>query len=204
MGKRSGLRTLSLVMLLALAGAPMLPGRSFVAQGKEEKPAGGAKPVEVELHDLELIDQDGRKVRFTTDVVGDRIAVIDTFYTTCGLICPVLSAIFADLQKKLGDRLGTEVTLVSLSVDPSTDIPPRLKEYAGQWKAKPGWVFLTGEEQSMARVLDGLGLYAADFTAHPAAFLVGDGKTGEWTRFFGFPSAGKLLARVDELTAARP
>lgn len=203
MGNRSGLRAVSLAVLLVLTAAPFLPGRSFAAQGKDEEPAVESKPAEVKLYDLELQDQDGRTVRFRSDVVGEKIAVIDSFFTTCGLICPILSAIYADLQDRLGDRLGKEVALVSISVDPNTDIPPRLKEFAGKWEAKPGWVFLTGQKTVVDRVLDGLGLYSADFAAHPAAFLVGDGKSGKWTRFYGFASPEELLAKIDELSAAR-
>ena len=203
MGNRAGLRAISMAVLLVLTAAPFLPGRSFAAQGKDEEPAVTAKPAEVKLLDLELLDQDGRKVKFQSDVIGDRIVVIDTFFTTCGLICPILSAIYADLQDRLGDRLGKEVALVSISVDPNTDIPPRLKEFAGKWEAKPGWVFLTGQKTVVDRVLDGLGLYSADFAAHPAAFLVGDGKSGKWTRFYGFASPEELLAKIDELSAAR-
>lgn len=203
MGKRLELRNISLAVLIFLVAAICAPSHSFAAQGKEEEPAVEAKPAEVKLYDLELQDQDGRTVRFRSDVVGEKIAVIDSFFTTCGLICPILSAIYADLQDRLGDRLGKEVALVSISVDPNTDIPPRLKEFAGKWEAKPGWVFLTGQKQSVDRVLDGLGLYSVDFTAHPAGFLVGDGRSGKWTRFYGFASPEELLAKIDELSAAR-
>ena len=203
MGNHTGLRAISLAVLLVLAAAPFLPGRSFAAQGKEEEPAVTAKPVEVKLLDLELLDQDGRKVKFQSDVIGDRIVVIDTFFTTCGLICPILSAIYADLQDRLGDRLGGEVVLVSISVDPNTDIPPRLKEFAKTWEARPGWVFLTGQKTVVDRVLGGLGLYTTDFASHPAAFLVGDGKSRQWTKFYGFASPEELLGKVDELSARR-
>lgn len=203
MNERSGLRAIALPVLLSLAASFFLPGRLPAAQGKEGEPAVTTKPVEVKLLDLELLDQNGRKVRFRSDVVGDRIVVIDTFFTTCGLICPILSATFADLQDRLGDRLGREVALVSISVDPNTDIPPRLKEYAGKWEAKPDWMFLTGRKTVVDRVLEGLGLYSADFSAHPAAYLVGDGKSGKWTKFYGFASPEQLLGRVDELRSAR-
>lgn len=196
-------RVIPLALLVFLAAALFAPGGSFAAQGSADEPEAEARKVEVKLHDLEMLDQDGRKVRFRSDVVGDRIVVIDTFFTTCGLICPILSAIFADLQEQLGDRLGKEVALVSITVDPNTDIPPRLKEYAGTWEARPGWVFLTGQKQGVDRVLNGLGFYSADFAAHPAAFLVGDGKSGKWTRFYGFASPEQILGKVNELSDDR-
>jgi protein SCO1/2 len=203
MSNRFDSRAVTLAVLFFLASALFLPVVSYASQGTEEEPEVVAKPIKIELHDLELLDQDGRKVRFRSDVVGDRIVVIDTFFTTCGLICPILSAIFADVQEQLGDRLGKEVSLLSISVDPNTDIPPRLKEFAGTWEAKPGWVFLTGPKQSVDRVLEGLGLYSADFAAHPAAFLVGDGKNGGWSRFYGFATPEQILSSVDELTESR-
>jgi protein SCO1/2 len=182
-----------------------LPPAAFPEAGgkgaKEEKVE--SRPAQVKLIDLPLLDQDAKTVRFRTDVVGDRIVVIDTFFTTCGLICPILGAIFMELQELAGDRLGRDVALVSISVDPLTDIPPRLKKYSEQWEARPGWVFLTGSKSGVDQVLAGLGLYTADFADHPPAFLVGDGKTGEWTRFSGFATPEQLMGKVKELTGKR-
>ncbi|MGE5700306.1 MAG: SCO family protein [Deltaproteobacteria bacterium] len=158
--------------------------------------------VRVDLADVELVDQDGRKVRFASDVVRGRVVVIDLIYTTCPLVCPILSAIFSRLQEQLGDRLGSEVHLVSVTVDPNTDIPPRLKEYAARFDARPGWTFLTGERQNVAQVLKGLGGYTADLTNHPAMILVGDGGKEGWTRLYGFPSPEQILEKVNEISAA--
>jgi protein SCO1/2 len=151
------------------------------------------KAVEVELLDLALVDQDGRKVRFKSDVIGDRLVIIDTFYTTCDTICPILSALFVNLQHKLGSRLGRDVVLVSISVDPGIDIPARLKKYAKRHGARPGWIFLTGGKRSVDRVLRGIGAYVRDYTQHAPAILVGDGKHGGWTRYYEFPKPDLVL-----------
>ncbi len=191
------------VGLALLLGTPAPAFSLYGGKGAEKEDLAG-KPTQVKVHDRTLVDQDGKSVRFASDVIGDRIAVIDTFFTTCYQICPILSAIFMELQDQLGSRQGREVVLVSLSVDPVTDIPPRLKEYARTWNAKPGWVFLGGEKQAVDQVLTGLGMYAPDFIDHPAMFLVGDGRSGKWTRYFGFASPDQLLGRIDELVAERP
>ena len=186
--------------LLSWSASPALAiygGKGVVPDEAEGTPA------QVRLHDRTLVDQDGRMVKFASDVIGDRFVVIDTFFTTCAQICPILSAIFQELQERLGSRQGKEVVLVSLTVDPVTDIPPRLKEYAQSWNARPGWVFLGGEKQTVDQVLAGLGLYSPDFNAHPAMFLVGDARSGSWTRFYGFVSPDRILERIDELSAAR-
>ena len=161
-------------------------------------------PVEVALRDAPLVDQDGRPVRFARDVVGDRIVVVDFVFTTCTTICPILSAKLARLQERLGDRLGREVALVSISIDPARDTPARLKAYAGRFKAGPGWTWVTGQKPDVDQVLKGLGAYTADFASHAPVMLVGDGRTGRWARFNGFPDPDRLLAAVDALAAARP
>jgi protein SCO1/2 len=166
-------------------------------------PAAPAKSADVDLRDLTLIDQDGREVQFVSDVIGDRIVVMDFVYTSCTTVCPVLSAVFGQVQARLGDRLGDPVALVSVSVDPTRDTPQRLKAYAARHDAQPGWVWLTGPKTTMDDVLDGLGAYSPNFEDHPAMVLVGDGRTGEWKRFFGFPSPDRLMEQVNALQAAR-
>ena len=194
--------------LATLALAAVLAGPPPIARAEDAKGSGTSKEVSsgsvtVRLHDVLLLDQDGRKVRFPGDVIGDRVVVIDTFFTTCGIICPILGAIFSDLQEQLGDRLDREVRLISITVDPLTDIPPRLKKYAEQWEARPGWLFLTGEKKSVDRALEGIGMYSPNFEEHPSAFLVGDGREGKWTRFYGFASPEQLKSRVEELLSER-
>ena len=194
--------------ILAAAVAAGILSVATPLRAEEGKGATGAdtvrsSPARVRLFDAPLMDQDGRNVRFVRDVAGGRIVVVDTFFTDCGLICPILGAIFADLQKMLGDLLDREVRLVSITVDPATDIPPRLKEYASRWEARPGWYFLTGEKQNVDHVLEGLGLYSADFTEHPSAFLVGDVREGKWTRLYGFATPEQLMGHVKELLAQR-
>jgi protein SCO1/2 len=161
-------------------------------------------PVSVTLVDAPLLDQDGRQVHFARDVVGDRIVVMDFVFTTCTTICPILSAKLAGLQGRLGDRLGQGIGLVSVSIDPARDTPERLKAHAAKFKARPGWTWVTGEPETVNKVLKGLGAYTANFNEHAPIMLIGDGRTGRWARFNGFPDPAKLEAAIDALLAARP
>ena len=158
---------------------------------------------QIRLPDLELLDQEGRRVRFHSDVIQDRLVVIDFIYTRCTTVCPILSSVFARLQQDLGETLGREVFLVSISIDPGTDRPERLKAYAQRYQAGPGWTFLTGERAQIDRLLSALGVYAFELTEHPPSILVGHAGKGDWTRFNGFPKIEEIhqaLAerRVDE------
>lgn len=161
--------------------------------------ASPAADTDIVIHDKTLINQDGESLRFATDVVGDHIVVMDFVYTTCTTVCPVLSALFSQLQ----DQLNDEVRLVSVSVDPGRDTPERLKQYAEKIGAKPGWVWLTGEKSSVDDVLRGVDAYTPDFEDHPSMVLIGDPVAGHWTRLFGFPSPKQILAAVDAHVTAR-
>ncbi len=158
---------------------------------------------DIALPDAVLLTQDGVQVNLKNDVVGDRIVVIDFVYTTCTTVCPVLSATFRQVQKKLGDRLGREVVMVSISVDPNRDTPARLKKYAERLGAGDSWLWLTGQQQAVTEVLEEFGAYTPNFADHPSMVLVGDGKSGQWARFIGFPAAAQIIDKVDEFSAVR-
>jgi protein SCO1/2 len=150
------------------------------------------------------VDQRGNPVKFQSEAIGGRIVVIDFIYTRCTTVCPVLSQVLALVQDGLGDRLnGRDIRLVSISVDPAADTPERLNAFAVRFGAGPAWRWLTGRKHDIDRVLDGLGAYTPDFADHPSMVLVGDGRDGGWTRFYGFPSPDLILTKINELVARR-
>jgi protein SCO1/2 len=153
--------------------------------------------------DATLVDQDGRSVNLRRDVIGDRIAVVDFVYTSCTTVCPLASAMFSQLQSLLGEDLGRDVVLVTLTVDPVRDTPQRLKEYARRYEAKAGWTWLTGPSVAVDDVLKGMGAYAPDFTQHPLMVLVGDATNNRWVRLSGTPDPQVLLAQVKQIRQAR-
>jgi len=166
-------------------------------------PPSAAPAPRASVPDVMLLDQGGRRVRFRSDVLRDRVVVIDFVFTTCTTICPVLSSTFARLQERLGERLGHDVHLVSVSLDPVRDTPERLRAYAARHHAGPHWTWLTGPNDQVERLLKALGAYTPDASAHTPIVLVGDARTGVFERFNGFPSPERLVARADELLAAR-
>jgi len=188
--------TLIVIALLAACGlSAVLPRPS-----QREPPSASPK---VKLPNPELRNQDGATVRFASDIAGDRIIALNFIYTDCRTACPVASAIFAKLQGRLGDKLGRDVRMVSLSINPATDTPARLKAYAERFHAAPEWVWLTGEKTHVDALLKGLGVYDRDYANHASVILVGDPARGVWTRFNGLSSPDAIAARIDELRLAR-
>lgn len=94
-----------------------------------------------------LTSQDGRE--FSHRDVGDRVRVVDFFFTTCPSICPVMSSQLSRLQPMLRARGITdrEVLFLSHTVDPTRDTPEVLKAYGERLGADfRGWTFLTGPD----------------------------------------------------------
>lgn len=171
----------------------------------DHKPTPALPPgaVKVKLADTALLDQDGRSVRIRSDVFGDRVVVINFVFTTCTTVCPASTAVLSQLQERLGERVGREVALVSLSVDPVRDTPARLKEYAAKTGARAGWTWLTGRKGDVDQVSRAFGAYTTNPDDHPALVMVGEPRAQVWTRFFGFPAPADLAHHVEQLLAAR-
>lgn len=152
--------------------------------------------------DTVLLDQDGREVRFYSDILEDKVVVINALFTSCTGSCPMMARTFARLQDELGERLGSKVHLVSITVDPEMDTPARLREYGERFDRRPGWTFLTGSKENVDEVLYKLGQYVDDPEQHLAAVLIGNEPAGVWQKAPGLAPAATLLAGVEEILAA--
>jgi protein SCO1/2 len=93
-----------------------------------------------------LRTQENKPVRFYDDLIKGKIALINFIYTNCQLWCPRSTAKLAKVQKMLGDRVGRDIFMYSISLKPWEDDPATLKRYAHSFGAKPGWLFLTGDD----------------------------------------------------------
>ncbi|MGE8410015.1 MAG: SCO family protein [Pseudomonas sp.] len=192
-----------LALCLLASAVSLVHAHGGAEHSGHDAPAARQEKTQVRFADVALLDQDGMPVRLEKDLVADRITVIGFIYTRCTTVCPVVSSIMGKVQKGLGGRVGDEVQLVSLSVDPQHDDSKRLADYARSFQQGPGWSWLTGSPYAVTETLKGLGSFSADLSNHPPLILVGDGRTGQWTRFYGFTDPQKLISEVDRLSAKR-
>ena len=163
-------------------------------------PAANSGPV---IPDVELLDQDGRRVRFYSDLVRGKVVVVNFIFTTCTTICPPLGATFARVQRELGERAGRDVHLISISVDPVTDTPARLKAWGAKFKAGPGWTFVTGPKPQVDELLRALAASTGRREDHTPTVLVGNDATGQWTRAYGLAAPSKLIQLIDAAADGR-
>ncbi|WP_319783485.1 SCO family protein [Oceanisphaera sp. IT1-181] len=200
----SNTRTAKLFTLMTIS----LLSASVQAHSPEQHAHAHAEPTQaadttVHFVEVPLLDQHGHTVNLKQDLVADKLVVMSFVYTSCTTVCPVVSGLMKQVQSLLGERVGAEVQLVSISVDPLRDTPSRLQQYSQGFNAGDGWIWLTGTTQSINQTLKGLGAWAADYEAHPPLIMVGDGRSNNWSRFYGFTAPEVLVAKVDELSSAR-
>jgi protein SCO1/2 len=110
-----------------------------------------------------------------------------------------MGSTFAKIQDRLGDRLGKDVHLISISVDPVNDTPAKLKEFAARFKARPGWFFLTGTKENVDAALRKLGQYVETRESHQNLFLIGNDRTGLWKKAFGLARPEDIFPVVDSV-----
>jgi protein SCO1 len=146
--------------------------------------------------DVELTTQDGKTVRLYSDLLKDKIVVINSFFGTCTGSCPKMAGVLAGLQASYQDRLGKDVLFLSFSVDPEMDTPAKLKAYGEQFRAKPGWLFLTGSKENVDFALRKLGQKVERKEDHLTIFIVGNEKTGLWKKVFAPSSTSESLKTV--------
>ncbi|HWS88878.1 MAG TPA: SCO family protein [Pyrinomonadaceae bacterium] len=160
------------------------------------QPQAQQSPAQKWFSDVELLDQDGRKVRFYTDMLKGKTVVLNAFFTTCTSVCPPMNRNLEKVQEALGDRLGKDVFIVSVSVDPETDTPTRLKEYAKRFHARPGWTFLTGKKENVDWALYKVGQYVEEKDGHTTIIVIGNETTGLWKKALGMAKADELIRIV--------
>ena len=99
----------------------------------------------------------------------------------------------ASSRKRPAIGSGDDVVLLSISVDPETDTPAKLRAFGAQYGARDGWYFLTGSRENVSRVLAKLGFAVDDKESHSTIVLMGNEQTGLWKKTNGLASSGELV-----------
>lgn len=150
------------------------------------------------IPDVRVYDQNGKQLNFYRDLVKGRTVAINFIFTTCTGVCPPMSATFRKVQQNL-PAMTPPIQLISISVDPVTDTPERMREFAAKFHAGPGWTFVTGDKNEIDLLLQALGVAVANKNDHTPMILIGNEVTDHWTRAYGLSSPTTL---VQVITAA--
>lgn len=153
--------------------------------------------------DVPLQDQNAKEVRLYSDLIEGKIIVVNSFFATCNGSCPVMTGTFRKIQTDLGDRLGRDVHMISITVDPETDTPAQLRRFAKEAGAKKGWSFVTGDRKNVELALKKLGLSTDVKENHTAVVIIGNEPKGVWKKAFGLAPADEVRKLVQEVATAQ-
>jgi cytochrome oxidase Cu insertion factor (SCO1/SenC/PrrC family) len=146
------------------------------------------------IPDVTLVDQNGNHVALAS-VLKNKVAAVNFIFTSCTTICSPMGANFGALQKLVASR--EDVALVSISLDPRTDTPKRLKEWASRFGAGAQWTLLTGEPDDVKKALAAFGVDAS--LDHSPLVVAMNGNTGQWTRGNGLAAPKEIVALLDSV-----
>ena len=152
------------------------------------------------MPELVLIDMNNNKVSLAEALGHEQPVMLNFIFTTCTTICPVLTATFSQVQRKLGDE-AKNVRMISITIDPEQDTPERLKEYAGRFKAGAGWQFLTGSIENIITTQKAFDAYRGDKMNHLPLTFIRSTANGPWIRLEGFSSATEVVDEYRQLLA---
>jgi len=188
-------RQLVPVLLWVAVLAVLLSGAADAASGRDRWRARY-------FPNVPLVTSEGETVRFYDDLIKDKVVAINFIFTDCKDVCPAETARLRQVQELLGDRVGRDIFMYSISIDPENDTPERLAQYAQQFQVGPGWLFLTGNEEDITLLRKKLGLFIDEIQDgsgdHNVSLVVGNEATGRWMRRSPFDDPQALATTIGD------
>ena len=164
------------------------------------------------LPNVPLVTHEGRAVSFYDDLIRGKVVAINMMYAECEGICPLATSNLVRVQELLGARVGRDLFMYSLTLQPELDTPQRLKEYAEMHDVKPGWLFLTGARADIQQLRYCLGFFDlnpvvdGDRATHTGMVRIGNDVYGRWTTSPALTSPEQIVATIKHVDrpGARP
>jgi protein SCO1/2 len=147
---------------------------------------------------VRLVRDDGKDVSLPEEINDGRPVVLNFIFTTCSSVCPLMSQVFSQFERKLGSQRDA-AHLMSISIDPEQDTPARLREYARTFQAGPQWQHYTGTVKASAAAQRAFDVYRGDKMSHTAVTLLRARPGQPWLRIDGFVTAEELLQSYRQL-----
>lgn len=148
--------------------------------------------------DTVLVTHEGKPVRFYSDMLEGRTVVISFIFTTCPDACPLINATLQRVQDRLKDRIGKDIFIISITVDPENDTVAILSDYRKTFRAMEGWTFVTGSTRNIETVSQKLGqVFERD--AHLTALLVGNTRTARWRKIPAHLSDAIIAGQIQDI-----
>jgi len=153
-----------------------------------------------EIPDLSLVDQNGKNVMFYSDLIKDKVVLVHGFFTSCNAFCPMQARALMKLKNRLGDRLGRDVFIVSISKDPAVDTPEKMRLWGKEYGVGVGWTLLTGPEADVRKVLRDVVTEDLGTDLHESLIVIGNDRSGVWTTTDGLQRTDRIVKMIDDVS----
>jgi len=140
--------------------------------------------VTYDIPKVTLVNQFGQPVALRPYLECDKPLLLEFTYTSCTTLCADQSVKFSNLQRRLAAKVNS-ARLVSISIDPETDRPEKLRTFLKEFQALPGWDFLTGTTEDIHLVMQAFNISSANMVNLDSSLLVRAPSSGQWTRIDG-------------------
>lgn len=165
-----------------------------------------ARPQARHFTNLIVETHEGRKLRFYDDLIRGRIILFNMMYTQCTQACPLNTAALLNIQKALGNRIGRDVFIYSMTIQPEFDNAAALRDYARKYKTGPGWEFLTGKKENIEVLRRRLGFYDTDPVEdakpnnHAGVLRIGNDRYDRWFMMPIQARTALIVRAIDNIT----
>lgn len=148
---------------------------------------------------VSVVNQDGKTLKFYDDIVKGKIVVFNFMFTGCSALCPLTTSRLVEAKEQLGDAVGRDIFMYSISLDPEHDDPAALKKFAAGFRIGEGWQFLTGKPEDMKVIRERLGERSRVMTEHQAQIVLGNDVTGQWGKDSAMSDIDHIVATIRDL-----
>ena len=161
-------------------------------------PQVAVSTVQYVVPDVTLVRSDGKVVSLPEEMNDGRPVMLNFIFTSCGSVCPLMSQVFAQVQREFSDE-KRDIHLMSISIDPEADTPARLNEYADRFHAGPGWQHYTGTVDASLTAQRAFDVYRGDKMSHAPVTLLRATPGQPWRRIDGFVTPDELIQAYRQL-----
>lgn len=148
---------------------------------------------------VEVVTHEGKTLRFYDDLIKGKKVVVNFIYLNCVDICPLSTSRVAQIRQRLGEAVGRDVFIYSITMEPEHDTPELLNAYADAFGAGDGWLFLTGKPEDIKLIRHRLGDRSRKLTEHRNDLVLGNDTTGDWSRSSIYNDYDVTVTNIREL-----
>jgi hypothetical protein len=147
----------------------------------------------------------GEKLRMFDDLIRDKVVMVNFMSIAAHQSFPVTEHL-VNIADRLGDQLGRDVFICSISTDPLHDTPKKLKALAEQYSAnRPGWTFVTTSKNNVDAISKRLRNHGHHTSSHPIRMVhYGNGGVGIWGAFGADSNPDFVVERLSWVQNGKP